>query len=127
MKKPKLVVVVAALLALGIGSLSYAGVVVADVHFPFKAAGVDLPAGKYRIETIMQDQNLEIRNLASGKAEILPLITRISPKNPAEAALVFDKAGDQYSLSEIYIPGIDGFLLQGATENHTHVKINAGK
>ncbi len=127
MTKPKLAVVVIALLALGIGSLSYAEVVVADIQFPFKAAGIEMPAGKYRVETIMQDQNLVIRNLSTGKAEILPLITRISPKNPAEASFVFDKAGDQYYLSEIYIPGIDGFLLQGATEKHTHVKVRGGK
>ena len=128
MTKLRLAVVAVALLALGIGSsLAYAEALVADIQFPFKAAGNELPAGKYRIETNLQMEELVIRNAVTGKGLILPFTTRLSSRSENDALIVFDKAGDQYYLSEVYMPGIDGFQLQGAAGKHSHVKVKGGK
>ena len=128
MKKSTLVVSAFMLLAFAIwGSLAYADVVVTDIQFPFKAGGKEFSAGKYRIETILQSEELTIRNEATGKAVVLSYTTRLSPRESEEGSVVFDKAGDQYYLSEIYMPGIDGFGLKGATGKHTHVKVKGSK
>ncbi len=124
MIKPRLAVVVIALLALGIGSsLAYAQSVVANIQFPFKAGGNNLPAGKYRIETNSQMEELVVRNVDTGRGVVVPYTTRLSPRNDEQALVVFDKAGDSYYLSEVYIPGIDGFEIPGATGKHTLVKV----
>ncbi len=108
------------------GSLAYADSMVANVPFPFKAAGKDFPAGKYLIDAGLPSEELTIRNEATGKAAILPYDGRLSERGD-EALLVFDKQGDQHYLSEIYIPGLDGFELKAASGKHTHVKVKAGK
>ncbi len=126
MRKPTLVIW-AVVLALAIwGSLVYADSMVANVPFPFKAAGKEFPAGKYRIDAGLPSEDLTIRNEDTGKAAILPSAGRLSERGD-EALLVFDKQGEQNYLSEIYIPGIDGFELKGASGKHTHVKVKGGK
>lgn len=107
-------------------TVAYGDAVVASVQFPFKIAGKEYPSGKYRINANVQNDELTITNMATQKRDILPFATRISARE-GESELVFDKQGDQYYLSEIYMPGIDGFELHGATGKHTHVKVKAGK
>lgn len=128
MKGSTLAIAAALLLLLGIGaSLVYADTVVADIQFPFMAGGKEYPAGKYEIETSASMEELTLRSVATGKGGLLPFTTRLAQREPDVTELVFDKAGDKYYLSEIYMPGIDGFGLKGAPGKHTHVKIKAGK
>ena len=56
----------------------------------------------------------------------MPVTSRLSDRGN-EALVVFDKEGELYYLSEIFMPGIDGFQVKGATGKHTHVKVKAGK
>jgi hypothetical protein len=107
------------------GSLAYAEFMVANIQFPFKAAGTEFTAGKYRIEADLQSEQITLRKEGTGKAAFLPFTTRLSERE--EALVVFDKQGEQYYLSEIYMPGIDGFELKAATGKHTHVKVKDGK
>ncbi len=107
------------------GSIAYADVVTADIQFPFKAGGKEFSAGKYRLESDLQSGDIILRNESTGKALLLPVTERLSGRD--EALVVFDKQGDQYYLSEIYMPGIDGFEVKAATGKHTHVKVKAGK
>ena len=40
-------------------------------------------------------------------------------------AVSFDRVGDAYFISEVWIPGRDGFLLSGTMVPHTHVTVKA--
>ncbi len=108
------------------GSIAFTGSLVAKIDFPFKAAGKELPAGKYMIK-LMDVGDLEIMNLDTGKAIACSYLTRLASRDDGKALLVFDKVGDQYYLSEIFEADIDGFALKGVEQKHTHVKVPASK
>jgi hypothetical protein len=98
--------------------------VVADVPFAFTAGGQSLAAGNYDIlRTSDTADILEFRNAATGKAVMVPFVSRLGPRSDQEAALVFDKDQMVSYLSEIHVPGEDGYLLQGAPARHTHVTV----
>ncbi len=97
---------------------------IATVDFSFRAAGTVFPAGKYLV-TFQTQGDLTIQNTATGKTVICPYVTRLASRDDNKGMLVFDKAGDQYYLSEIYEVGIDGFALKGAEGKHTHTKVRA--
>lgn len=46
--------------------------------------------------------------------------------NPSFAGLVFDVVGDKNVLSEIWIPGVDGYLIQVSKGHHTHKVVKVG-
>ncbi len=125
MKKPTLVICAVVFSFAIWGNLAYAESMEANIQFPFKAAGTEFTAGKYRIEEDIKLETVKLLNEGTGKAALLPFITRLSDRG--EALVVFDKQGEQYYLSEIYMPGIDGIELKAATGKHTHVKVKAGK
>ncbi len=128
MRKPLISVSIVAMLALAVwGSLAYADTMTANIQFPFKAAGNNLPAGKYQIETALVSDELTIRNVTTGKVATVLAITRLSQRGEEGMYAVFDKVGEQYYLSEIYMPGEEGFQLPGATTKHTHVKVKGSK
>ncbi len=111
--------------ALG-NNLLFAQEIVVNIKFPFKAGGVSFPAGKYRIETNATDREhvIVLRNMDTSKAEAVTYLTRLSDRE--KPYIVFDKIGDQYVLSEVYIAGIDGYQMSGVKEKHTHVKVTQG-
>ncbi len=41
-------------------------------------------------------------------------------------SLVFDRVGDQSFLSEVWMPGGDGYLVRGTAEEHSHTVVAAG-
>ncbi len=121
---------VLACVAMVFGSLGTAAIaaskVVVEVPFEFTAGNQNLPAGTYHfIEPTSGMNSLTIRNAASGESFMVPVITRLSRKNGDAPAVVFDKVGDMHYLSEVYIPGMDGFHLPGHPGKHEHVTVNA--
>jgi hypothetical protein len=105
---------------------------VIDVTFPFEvtpSSGVagtkTLPAGRYDI--VQPNRDLLVFRSAKGAVVEVPVLTRLAkPATPlAEAKVVFDKFGDKYYISEIWIPGEDGFYLGGTREVHTHATVKA--
>ncbi len=126
MRRSSLVILGVLFVFAALACIAYADSVVATVQFPFKAAGKDMAAGKYRIDATGEMEDLKITNEATGKALVVPYVSRLSERE-GQTLLVFDKKGDEYFLSEIYFPGIDGFELKGATGKHTHVKVKATK
>lgn len=42
-----------------------------------------------------------------------------------EPHIVFDKIGERYFLSEVWLPGADGYLLHATNEKHTHQHVKA--
>lgn len=126
MKKPRLVVLAFTLLTFAIGaSLAYAEALVVNIDFPFTAGKAAFPAGKYRIENSPTEE-ITIRNMDTGKGGMVPFTTRLSSREDSQGLVVFDKEGDHYYLSEIYMPGIDGFAVKGASGKHAHVKVKGG-
>ncbi len=99
----------------------------ARVDFSFVAGDRSLPAGTYRIaHHVSEFPAIEIGNV-EGKT-ILPMlaITRLARRTEREdpnGSLVFDKVGDKYFLSEVWLPGLDGFLLRATKEKHEHVVV----
>ena len=112
------------------GALAIAQVgnsVTADVPFQFFVGKTSVPAGSCEF-TVNQDLT-EIKIVAqnSTKVGMAPVITRLSARSGSEGSIVFDLEGTNHYLSEVYMPGLDGFQIQGAAGKHTHVNIKARK
>jgi hypothetical protein len=103
----------------GFGQVSAINV---KIDFPFTVAGKDLPAGPY---SVARDSSaLAFRVSGEGKnAAIAEILTRLTAELHAtrqEAHLVFDKVGETYILSEIWIPGQDGYMVALTKGPHQH-------
>jgi hypothetical protein len=97
------------------------------VGFPFIIAGKQLPAGKYTIEAPTSEL-LIFQEEQKGAPRIeARVITRLAaPETPlAQSKLIFDKVGTTYYLSEVWFRNMDGFLLYGSKEAHTHQGVTA--
>jgi hypothetical protein len=96
-----------------------------EIPFSFTAGGSELPAGTYRISTDPNNPGiLRIRSEAGDKSALCTVMTRLSPSESAKAQVVFDKVGEKRVLSEVYLPGSDGFQLAGTKGEHTHEKVS---
>jgi hypothetical protein len=100
---------------------------VIEVTFPFEVGTRTLPAGKYDIE--QPTRELLILRSAKGLTVEVPVITRLAkPSTPlVDSKVVFDKFGDKYIISEVWIPGVDGFVVGATKEVHTHETVKAAK
>jgi hypothetical protein len=125
MKKQILAAVVVAVFALGLaGSLAWAAAVVSvDIPFSFIVKDKEMPAGRYEIRT-EGDTNLAIRGDKGGQV-FVPIIERLADTGSKEPKVIFDKMEDGKTyLSEVHVPGQDGFLvgIAGGKEKHVTVK-----
>jgi hypothetical protein len=118
-----LTIVAAALVALAAGQTAGA-----QTRFDFKiptgfvANGKAFPSGNYALSV---DEGSAVVTLESTGAKmpsvVLPVETRVSePKPLAEPEVVFDKLNGQLLLSELLVPGEDGYLLLVTKAKHTH-------
>ncbi len=90
------------------------GAIEADVPLPFIVKDTTLPAGKYIVSRL--DENdplvLEIRSTNGHTAVIFEAENAQSKQIPRNPELVFDKIGDQYFLSQIWSSDSDiGYQL----------------
>ncbi len=116
------------LLCATIASAQLADISRVKVPFPFVAGKTTLPAGEYSF--LRTPEDLAVRIIGQGKAPAaaLTVITRLAGEmhtTPNDAHVVFDKVGDTYFLSELWFPGVDGFLLHETKEKHEHRTLNA--
>jgi hypothetical protein len=103
---------------------------VVKVPFKFEAGDAAHPSGEY---TIIQNNNgadttIELRG--GGAQFELQVVTRLAPEGKIDVAkLVFDRTGDRHVLSEVWLPGQDGFLVTATKGEHTHdvVRTEKGK
>jgi hypothetical protein len=127
MRKQFLAAVVGAAFALGLaGSLAWAGdrVVAVNISFGFIVQDKEMPAGQYNIWQYGSDgTKLGIKS-ANGWQSFIPVIERLADTGAKEPKVVFDKMenGKRY-LSEVHIPGEDGFLVGIAKGKETHVVV----
>jgi hypothetical protein len=97
--------------------------VYANVPFQFFVGSKSFPAGTYRFTANVNLSEITV-STADGKNSVMaPVITRVSPRPTDQAAAVFDLVGSDHYLSEIYIPELDGFLVKGAAQKHSHVVV----
>ncbi len=101
--------------------------VVAEVPFPFLVGKVSLPAGTYQFAASANLEDIIITDTTTRKTIIASVITRLSPRSASEAMVVFDVADANHYLSEIYMPGMDGFQVPGSPAQHTHMSVKAHK
>lgn len=99
--------------------------------FDFSARGQMYAAGQYTLVTNATRDvlTLEPKNV-KGPSVLLPVETRISERKALkEAEVVFDKLNGKLYLSELQIPGEDGYLVLVTKASHTHesVKISNAK
>lgn len=101
--------------------LAQEGALVADIPFKFIAAGKTYDAGAYGLR-VVQDQEAVELTPPKGAGQVMLIVTRLAASSSAavEGRLVFDRVGDTYTLSEMWVPGTDGFLLHATKGKHTH-------
>jgi|WetSurMetagenome_2_1015567.scaffolds.fasta_scaffold08184_6 hypothetical protein len=99
----------------------------AKIPFAFSVSGKVLPAGEYRFSEGPRAGSLTVRS-SDGKEAAMALIqTRIAKEihtSAGDAHVVFDKIGNSYFLSEVWVPGMDGFVLNVTKEAHEHMILN---
>ncbi len=113
-----------ALLIVVAGVNGYAGELVVNIRQPFKAGGMQFPAGHYRI--LADDQNdhfVNLRNIDTKTDNEIQFTTRLSEREGKEGSIVFDKVENDLYLAEIYIVGMDGYSFQGAPGRHKHLVV----
>jgi len=120
--------IVAVILTSGVAWAQESQAINFETQFPFMVGQHQYPAGRYDI--VQEGSSLSILTLrptSPGQSIILPILTRLAEQKGTEAQIVFDKAADKYFLAEIHIPGFDGFAIQGAPGEHTHVRVSGKK
>jgi len=127
MRKQILAVVVAGVVSLGLaGSLAWAGDAVSvNVPFSFIVKDKEMPAGRYEIRAEGKDAaKLLIRSSEGGGMVFAVVLERLADTGAKEPKVVFDKTEDGKSyLSEVHIPGQDGFLVGIAGGKEKHVTL----
>ena len=92
------------------------------IEFPFTVAGKVLPAGQYQFERDDAGQFFRVTSEAKNSAMAL-IITRLAGAmhtTQGDSHFVFDVVGESYLLSEIWIPGEDGYMLASTKDKHDH-------
>jgi hypothetical protein len=99
-----------------------------DTSFAFRLGTQVHQPGNYVVRVTNSEMELTVTS-AKGAANQAAVVTRLAEPDSqmSEGRVVFDKVGDVYYLSEVWIPGSDGYLLHVTKEKHTHVKVKAIK
>jgi hypothetical protein len=93
------------------------------VHIPFSFAvnGAVLPAGEYEFLPGNGQEFIQILSLTNGPSAGTIVVTRLNASSYAAAhscEVIFDKVGDAYTLSELWLPQTSGFQLYVTKEPH---------
>ena len=128
MRKQILAAVVVGVVALGLaGSFAWAGGALSvDVPFSFIVKDKEMPAGHYQIQVEGNDASkLVIRSNAGGGAFFALVLERLADTGGKDPKVVFDKTEDGKTyLSEVHIPGQDGYLVGIAGGKEKHVTLS---
>jgi hypothetical protein len=113
------VAAVGLLLAVGPGVASAQETLSANIPFAFIVDGKANDAGAYTVR--VNDNRTEVWLTPSkGPSLVALVITRLAASAPDDSRVVFDKVGNTNYLSEVWLPGADGYLVYAAKEAHTH-------
>jgi hypothetical protein len=99
----------------------------ATIDFPFTVEKTVLPAGAYEFTRDNVTDLFKVKG-PDNKTVLALCLSRLSKDihtSAEDAHIVFDKVGDTYFLSEIWIPGAaDGYLFLATKGPHTHIALN---
>ena len=96
----------------------------ASIPFQFTVEKAVLPAGQYVFRR--NSANDDVINIVSddkGPSAVALAVTRLGAgvhTTLENAHVVFDKVGNDYFLSEVWFPEIDGYLLRVTKGKHEH-------
>jgi hypothetical protein len=126
------VFVMAVVLALVVGFGGSAAVAqevtVVNVPMKFTVGTKTMEPGKYELRLNDERTMVMLTPAGRGAAVVIPTITRLAAQQPiADGKMVFDKVGDSYDLSEIWLPTEDGFLVKDTKQPHQHHILSAEK
>lgn len=100
----------------------------ANIPFAFIAQGKTLPAGQYQFVPDSATESMRVEGTGKGAVAVLvPVITRLGGAihtSKQDAHIVFDDVGGVYTLSEIWAPDADGWLLFATKGKHQHRTVN---
>jgi hypothetical protein len=105
-------------------------VVKANIPFAFNVEGKTLPAGQYEFLPDTNGATMRILGAGKGSSVLAMIQTRMAAEihtTPNDAHIVFDKVGDVYTLSEVWVPGVDGFMLHLTKGKHEHKVVDVSK
>jgi hypothetical protein len=110
--------VLCALIAMGSGAVTAladtGGKTTFNIGFEFSAGDTTFPAGNYELSPGKPTQfTMTIRNVDGGKTSVAHISSRLAPRNSGKAELVFDQEAGKMYLSEVHIPGTDGYYIAG--------------
>jgi hypothetical protein len=85
----------------------------------------DTSSDRYSFRLDGPDQAvLAIVDASEGGSTALPVMTRLADLGSNKVQIVFDVADGRHYLSEIHVPGADGFAFEGAPGKHTHATVS---
>ena len=106
------------------GAMAYAqsAAASAEIPFPFVAGGKDMPAGKYQVADA-SNFRLQITG-PKGDGFFLVAITMLGRHDKdTDPEFVFDKVDGKAVLSEVWMPGKDGYLVADTKGPHAHAVV----
>jgi hypothetical protein len=113
-------------LALAAGVAWAAGMMKVEVPFAFTVKDKEMPAGRYEIQPDGGEQSrLVIRSTSGGGTIVVPVLERLADTGSKTPKIVFDQVQDKHYLSEVHIPGMDGFLV-GITKGEEKHEVVTG-
>jgi hypothetical protein len=123
--KRRVIVTAAALVVAFImgGAMAYAQGAVAEIGFPFTAAGKEMPAGKYSVNVAANFQ--EVQLTAPDRSRVIMAVLTVLGRHDKDTdpEFVFDKVDGKLVLSEVWLPGQDGLLLVATKGPHSHAVV----
>jgi hypothetical protein len=129
MKRGVLLIVAAMALlgTVGGGAVYAQDISIVNIPFKFTVNHKVMMPGKYEI-TVTDAAVISVMP-ERGQAVFVPAITRLAQheKPITDAMVVFDKLEDQYILSELWLPGEDGFLVTDTKQPHQHHMLKGKK
>ncbi len=100
-----------------------------NVPFKFNLNEKAFPAAMYYVRYEQSSDSVEVLGQSRNLLSRVRVITRLAPspgaKSNGSVRLVFDQVGEERYLSEVWIPGADGFLLRATSERHKHATVDA--
>ena len=101
--------------------------VTAKVPFAFNVAEKVLPAGEYKFSQSPGAAAITVRSSDGKEAAMALILTRMAAgihTTAQDSHVVFDKVGNSYFLSEIWVSGMDGYVLNVTKEMHEHAIVD---
>ncbi len=119
MKKQILAAFGAMLLMPLLGLAQMEPTVKAKIPFKFVVEGRTLPAGNYEFQLVGNELGtIRVTDLKTDHSILVPIMAPVGLQPAKTAEILFDKTGKTSYLSEVVIPGMDGYRVAIPTVKH---------